>query len=66
MIFGIATATPNTVETVTNAMVTGLGDAGSDILGAMASIIPVVIGVMIAYAIIKVGAKVFTRLTNKG
>lgn len=61
-----ATPTPNTVSTVTDAMTAGLGSAGSDMLGAMASVIPVVIGVLIAYAIIQIGIKVFKMFTRKG
>lgn len=61
-----ATPTPNTVSTVTDAMTTGLGSAGSDMLGAMAAVIPVVIGVLIAYAIIQIGIRVFKMFTKRG
>lgn len=61
-----ATPTPNTVSTVTDAMTAGLGNAGSDMLGAMASVIPVVIGVLIAYAIIQIGIRVFKMFTKRG
>lgn len=62
----VATSTPNTISTVTDAMTSGLSTAGSDMLGAMASIIPVVIGVLIAYAIIQIGIRVFKMFTRKG
>lgn len=55
----------STVKTVTDALTNSLQSAGSDLLGVVSSIIPVVIPVMIAIAAIGIGLKVFKKVTGK-
>lgn len=57
--------TTNTVETVINAMTNGLQSAGSDLLGAIASIVPVALPVMIAIVAVGVGIKIFRKVTGR-
>lgn len=58
-------ATSNTVSTVTKALTDGLEGAGSDMLGVISSVVPVVIPVMIGVAVIGIGIKVFKKVTGK-
>lgn len=57
--------TTNTVETVINAMTNGLQSAGSDLLGGIASIVPVALPVMIAIVAVGVGIKIFRKVTGR-
>lgn len=57
--------TVNTVSTVIDSLTSGLGTAGSDILGAIASIVPVALPVMIAIVALFVGMRIFKRVTGK-
>lgn len=55
----------NSVQTVTDALETALTNAGSDLLGVVATVVPVVIPVMIAIAAIGIGIKVFKKVAGK-
>lgn len=55
----------NSVSTVTDAMTTSLSSAGSDMLGVIASVVPVVIPVMIGIAIVGIGIKIFKKVTGR-
>lgn len=61
---GTATPEPSTVNTVVTAMTDGLSGAGSDILSAIGSIIPVALPVMIGVVVIGVGIKIFKKVTG--
>lgn len=56
--------TTNTVKTVIDSMTNGLQSAGSDLLGALGSIVPVALPVMIAIVAIGVGIKIFKKVTG--
>lgn len=62
---GTSTPEPNTVNTVVESMTTGLSSAGSDILGAIGSIVPVALPVMIGVVVIGVGIKIFKKVTGR-
>lgn len=55
----------NTVSTVVDSMTGGLQTAGSDLLGAIASIVPVALPVMIAIVGVAVGIKIFKKVTGR-
>ena len=55
---------PNTVTTVINALTNGLSTAGSDILGAISTIVPVALPVMIGIVAIRVGIKIFRKVAG--
>lgn len=55
----------NTVSTVIDAMTNGLSTAGSDLLGAIAAVVPVALPVMIAIVGVAVGIKIFKRVTGR-
>lgn len=57
-------STVNTVTTVVDALTNGLSTAGSDMLGAISSIVPVALPVMIAIVAVRVGIKVFKKVTG--
>lgn len=57
--------TANTVQTVIDALTTGISSAGSDLLGAIASIVPVALPIMIAVVAIGVGIKIFKKVTGR-
>ena len=59
-----STPEPSTVNTVVNAMTDGLSSAGSDILGAIGSIVPVALPVMIGVVVIGVGIKIYKKVTG--
>lgn len=61
----VASGTTNSVSTVVDAMTTGLSTAGSDILGAIGSIVPVALPVMIGVVVVGVGIKIFKRVTGR-
>lgn len=61
----VASGTSNSVSTVVDAMTTGLSTAGSDILGAIGSIVPVALPVMIGVVVVGVGIKIFKRVTGR-
>ena len=65
MLFMLEGATPNTVSTVIDALTNGLSTAGSDLLGAIATIVPVAVPVMIAIVGIGVGLKIFKKVTGR-
>lgn len=51
----------NTVATVTGALETALSGAGSDLLGVVGTIVPVVVPIMIAVAAVALGIKIFKK-----
>lgn len=53
------------MEAITSAMTTGFSTAATDMLGAIGSILPVVIPVAAAMAVIGIGYKVFKRFTGR-
>lgn len=57
--------TVNTVSTVIDSLTSGLSTAGSDLLGGIASIVPVAVPVMIAIVAIGVGIRIFKRVTGR-
>ena len=57
--------TVNTVSTVIDSLTSGLSTAGSDLLGGIASIVPVAVPVMIAIVAIGVGLKIFKKVTGR-
>ena len=59
-----STPVPSSVSTVVDSMTTGLSSAGSDILGAIGSIVPVALPVMIGIVVIGVGIKIFKKVTG--
>lgn len=61
----MALLTANTVSTVIDALTSGIQSAGSDLLGAIASIVPVALPVMIAVVAIGVGIKIFKKVTGR-
>lgn len=61
----ILTSSTNTVQTVIDALTNGLSTAGSDLLGAIATIVPVAVPVMIAVVAIGVGLKIFKKVTGR-
>lgn len=61
----MALLTANTVTTVIDALTNGIQSAGSDLLGAIASIVPVALPVMIAVVAIGVGIKIFKKVTGR-
>lgn len=63
--FVVLTSTANTVQTVIDALTTGISNAGSDLLGAIASIVPVALPIMIAVVAIGVGIKIFKKVTGR-
>lgn len=54
-------ATTNTVSTVTDALNTALSGAGSDLLGVVGTIVPVVVPIMIGVAAVGLGIKIFKK-----
>lgn len=56
--------TVNTVSTVIDALTNGLSGAGSDMLGAIATIVPVALPVMITIVAVRVGIKIFKRVVG--
>lgn len=61
----ILTSSTNTVQTVIDALTNGLSTAGSDLLGAIATIVPVAVPVMIAVVAIGIGLKIFKKVTGR-
>lgn len=59
---GVAAAASNTVQTVTDALGDALSTAGSDMLGMISTMVPVVIPVMIGITAVGVGIKVFKKI----
>lgn len=59
------TGTASTVSDVITALTSGLTTAGSDLLGAIASIVPVAVPVMVAIVGIGVGLKIFRKVTGR-
>lgn len=55
----------NSVSTVTKALTDSLQTAGSDMLGVVANVVPVVIPVMIGITVVGIGIKVFKKVTGK-
>ncbi len=54
----------NNVSTVTDALKTAMSNAGSDLLGVLAAVVPVALPVMIGVAAIGIGIKVFKKVTK--
>lgn len=63
--FALLTGSTNTVSTVIDSMTTGLQNAGSDLLGGVASIVPVALPVMISIVAVGVGIKIFRKVTGR-
>lgn len=57
--------TTSTVKTVTDALESSMQTAGSDMLGVIASIVPVVIPVLIGLSVIGIGIRVFKKVTGR-
>lgn len=60
----LLTAT-NTVSTVVDALTSGLSTAGSDLLGAIAAVVPVALPVMIAIVGVGVGIRIFKKVAGR-
>lgn len=58
-------ATTNTVSTVIDALTNGLSNAGSDLLGAISTIVPVALPVMIAFVAVGAGIKIFKKVSGR-
>lgn len=61
----LLTAGTNSVSTVIDALTGGLQTAGSDLLGAISSIVPVALPVMIAIVGVGIGLKAFKKVTGR-
>lgn len=61
----LTTEGTNTVKTVTDALTTSLSSAGTDLLGVVSSVVPVVIPVMIAVTAIGIGLKIFKKVAGR-
>lgn len=65
MVNYLLSGSTNTVSTVTDALTTALGSAGSDLLGVISAIVPVVIPVLIGITAIGIGIKVFRKVAGR-
>jgi hypothetical protein len=57
---------PTAMESLTDSMLDGFGSAVADILGAIGALLPVLIPVAAAIALITVGYALFKRFGRKG
>lgn len=64
MVFGALEG--STIETVTNALKTGVSDIASDAMGAIAGIVPVALPVMGAIVVVGIGIRIFKKVSSKG
>lgn len=53
-----------TTSTVSEALATGLTTTASDIMSAVATILPIGLGVFGAFLVVKYGKKFFTKISN--
>ena len=63
-VLSAATPTPGTVDAVVDGLTSGLTDAGSQLMGAVTSVLPVALPVMIGLVVIGLGIKIFKKVTG--
>lgn len=56
----------STIETVTNALKSGITDIASDAMNAIAGVVPVALPVMGAIVVVGIGIRIFKKVSSKG